>query len=189
MAMGMNFPKKPDFALSLALPEGHGMAKLVDTFMELLAKEKKLNFGGMGAKLKLKSIKGKEGNLHELKLKPSTEQQKKIYGKNVSSFFGVIGNSLVATHGKSAKANARKLSKSKGKLASKGSKLSAAIDIAKTKSESLVVAMDMLSLRGSREPNDVTPVVVGLGFTPDTIRMRIFVPTDFVKEAAASVSN
>jgi hypothetical protein len=185
MAFGLNMPKHPEFVMALDLQDPKGMAQVVNTLMNLASKKKDHDLAGMKAKIKLASIKTRAGSLHEMRAKPVTKEQIDMFGKkNVSGFFGVVVTTLIATFGNNAKAHAKKLAPASGKIAGSGSKLAAAIALAKSSRESFIVAMDTLSIQGTRPPKDVDPFVVGIGFEKTSIRARFVLPTDFVKEAS-----
>ncbi len=188
MALGLNMPTKPSFVMAMDLEDPKGIAQVVNTLMSLASKKKDHDVGGMKGTIKLNSISTRAGSLHELRAKPKTKEQIAMYGKkNVSGFFGVAVNSLVATFGENAKKNAKTLSAASGKISGSGSKLAAAIALAKSAGESFILAMDPLSFKGDRAPKDVDPIVLGLGFGDAMIRARMVVPTAFVKEAAATI--
>ncbi len=183
MAIGINLPNKPELAMAMELQDAKGVAQVVDTLMALASKKKDHDLAGMSTKVKLNSIRTRGGSLHEVRAKPSTPRQIEQYGKkNVSGFFGVSVNNLIATFGHNAKKHAKILSAASGKIAGKGSKLSAAIALATSARESLVIAMDVLSGQGERPPKDVDPLILGVGFGDGTIRARLVIPTELVLE-------
>lgn len=184
MAFGINAPESPEFAMGMDLTDAKGISQIVNALMSLASKQKNHEFDGMKATLKLASIKTRGGSLHELRAKAKTKQEIERYGKgNVSGFMGVAVNSLIVTFGKNAKKHAKILAAASGKISGKGTQLSAAIALAKSARESLLIAVDGLSLSGARPPKDVEPMVLGIGFENTTVRARVVVPMDHVKEA------
>lgn len=185
MALALNMPTSPEMVFSMQLADPAGLTQIIDSMAALAAGQKDLNLGEIPTTLKVAALKTKGGSLHELKLKPETDFQKELYGKKgVSAFFGVATGSLIATFGSNAKKYANVLVSATGKLGGKGKKLAAAVEQSKLAGESLFFAMDALSLQGGRPPKDVDPLVLGIGFSGDSMTARIVVPTEFVKEAA-----
>lgn len=185
MGFGLNLPDKPEFVMGVQLQDAKGIAQVVDTLMSLVSKKKNQEIDGMKAKIKLRSIKTRAGSLHELRAKPTSKEQIAMYGKkNVSGFFGVAVDSLIATFGVNAKKHAKTLSAASGKIAGSGTKLAAAIALSKSARESFLFSADVTSLNGQRPPKDVDLLILGVGFDESAIRARLVMPTSFVKEAA-----
>lgn len=183
VAIGVNYPSKPKLAFAMDLTHPDATAKLIDVLMGLASKEKGLSMMDMKAKVKVNAIKNGSGKLHELKLTPTNDRQRDILGKRpVAAYWGVMGKSLIGTFGIDSKKNARTLSKPTGQMAGKGTKIAQAIELSKSKKESAMIALDVVGLQARRDFKDVTPVVLGIGFTSDQIRGRAVVPTDFIKE-------
>jgi hypothetical protein len=187
MAMGLNLPDiEPSFVMGMDLQDPKGIAQVVNTLMSLASKKKDHDVDGMKGTIKLNSISTRAGSLHELRAKvKNPDQIVKYGGKSVSGFFGVAVKSLIATFGKNAKKNAKILSAASGKLKGEGSKLAAAVTLAKSARESFILALDPLSFKGDRPAKDVDPFVIGVGFEESAVRGRIVVPTSFAKEASA----
>ncbi len=183
MGVGVNaFPKR-EFVVGMELADGKTLAKLVDNLLGLMGKTD-LDMGGLKGKLKLGAMKTRTGSLHEVKLTPTTAQLKKDYGKNgVSGFFGVASDRLIVTFGPSSKAHARTLTAKTGTISGKGGEFAKAIAGAKSLNESFMMALDILSLQADSAPQNVEPVVLGVGFTADSFTGRLVLPTSVAKEA------
>ncbi len=186
MAIALNMPKTPELVMAMELIDAASLAQILDSIVALAASQPNLDMGGMPATLKPLSLKTRGGSLHELKLNPANDFQKELYGKKgVSAFFGVAGNNLLATFGVNAKKYANVLVTANAKIPGKGTKLAAAVAQAKAAGESLLFAVDVLSLQGQRPPKDVDPILLGIGFSGNAVQARMVLPTEFVKEAAA----
>ncbi len=183
MAVGINVFPERQVVGGMELGDGTGFGQLVDTLLSLAGKS--FDIEGMKGKLRMKAIKTRAGSLHEVKFTPTTPELKKTYGKRgVSAYFGVVADTLLVTFGSQSKAQARTLTALSGSLGEKGLQLGMAIETSKSLNESFMVAVDLLGLQGESESGDVEPVVLGAGFTADSVTGRLVLPASVMKKAA-----
>ncbi|MCP4446419.1 MAG: hypothetical protein GY811_13900 [Myxococcales bacterium] len=189
MGVAINVFPKREFVVGMEVADGKSLAQLIDNLLGMIGKKKELDIAGMKGKLRLGSIKTRDGSIHEVKLTPTTEKLKKDYGKRgVSAFFGIVADTLLVTFGPSAKAQARTLASKSGNLSGKGVQLAKSIEQAKTLDESFFMAFDILGWLQSEKPaQDGEPVVLGIGFTADTFTGRLAIPTSVVRDVAQGV--
>jgi len=186
MATALNLVPNRELLMAMELGNAKSLGLLLESLLKMVGGQKDLDFGGMKGQLKLGSIKTRGGSLHELKLTPTTAALKESYGKNgVSGFMGIVADSLIVTFGPSAKKQAKTLAGKNASLPGKGTEFAKAIESAKGLQESFIVAFDLLSLNAKRPAKNIAPVVLGLGFTPDTFSGRLVIPAEVVKEAAS----
>lgn len=193
MALAMNLPEQPEMAMTMGVPDAKGMAELIGKAFSAIAASKDAKMERMDIKVKMDAIKTRGGSLHELAFTPSKDLSAddkkniaKLYGSpGPKAYVGVAVDRLVATFGtsQSARKYAQSLS-ADGKGKGKSKSLTAALEGSKSRQESLLVALDILSLQGTRKPKDGPLAILGVSFSPQNISLRLEVSAELVKEGA-----
>jgi hypothetical protein len=194
MAMGVNISDGAEASMTMVLSDPKAIADLIAKGVQTFVSPGGLKHEGLDMKMKMNAIKTRGGSLHELALTPAkgaTAEQKKriesVYGKKPRAYFGVAVDRFVATFGNKARQRAQKLVTAKGKAPGKSKHLAEALDAARAAKDSLLIGLDPLAIQGIKagKNGDAPLAILGVGFKPQTISMRVEFSAELVKEAAS----